>query len=76
MTLVGSQPVTLYQTGDLVEGVSNKVRSFYYFKLNDFQASFNNLLDALDGSYCTFEGGDDPTEDGWIFSYHITYPRH
>ncbi|TCD67356.1 hypothetical protein EIP91_000223 [Steccherinum ochraceum] len=27
-------------------------------------ASFNNLLDALDGSFCTFEGGDDPLEDG------------
>ncbi|KAH8081328.1 peptidase S8/S53 domain-containing protein [Cristinia sonorae] len=27
-------------------------------------ASFNNLLDALDGSYCTFEGGDDPLQDG------------
>jgi tripeptidyl-peptidase-1 len=27
-------------------------------------ASFNNLLDALDGSYCTFEGGDDGTQDG------------
>lgn len=26
-------------------------------------ASFNNLLDALDGSYCTFEGGDDPAQD-------------
>ena len=26
--------------------------------------SFNNLLDALDGSYCTFEGGDDPSQDG------------
>ncbi|CCM06013.1 uncharacterized protein FIBRA_08256 [Fibroporia radiculosa] len=26
-------------------------------------ASFNNLLDALDASYCTFEGGDDPTYD-------------
>ncbi len=24
-------------------------------------ATFNNLLDALDGSYCTFEGGDDPS---------------
>ncbi|PSR75788.1 hypothetical protein PHLCEN_2v8905 [Hermanssonia centrifuga] len=48
MALVGkSQPVTLYQTGDEIEG-----------------ASFNNLLDALDGSFCTFEGGDDPTEDG------------
>jgi tripeptidyl-peptidase-1 len=29
-------------------------------------ASFNNFLDALDGSYCTFEGGDskDPNVDG------------
>lgn len=27
-------------------------------------ASFNNLLDALDASYCTFKGGDDPTQDG------------
>ncbi|KAH7908104.1 peptidase S8/S53 domain-containing protein [Hygrophoropsis aurantiaca] len=26
-------------------------------------ASFNNFLDALDGSYCTFEGGDDYTQD-------------
>lgn len=28
--------------------------------------SFNNFLDALDGSYCTFEGGDskDPNVDG------------
>ncbi|KAG8220430.1 peptidase S8/S53 domain-containing protein [Butyriboletus roseoflavus] len=27
-------------------------------------ATFNNFLDALDGSYCTFEGGDDPNADG------------
>lgn len=26
--------------------------------------SFNNFLDAIDGSYRTFEGGDDPTQDG------------
>ena len=26
-------------------------------------ASFNNFLDALDGSFCTFEGGDDPSQD-------------
>lgn len=30
-------------------------------------ASFNNFLDGIDGSYCTFEGGDDPNADG-------TYP--
>ncbi|KAK4048278.1 hypothetical protein OIO90_005897 [Microbotryomycetes sp. JL221] len=27
-------------------------------------ASFNNLLDGIDGAYCTTEGGDDPTQDG------------
>lgn len=25
--------------------------------------SFNDFLDALDGSYCTYQGGDDPTQD-------------
>ena len=30
-------------------------------------ASFNNFLDAIDGSYCTYMGGDDPTQDA-------TYP--
>jgi tripeptidyl-peptidase-1 len=46
MSLVYPQKVTLYQTGDSVEG-----------------ASFNNFLDALDASYCTYDGGDDPTQD-------------
>lgn len=27
-------------------------------------ASFDNLLDALDGTFCTFEGGDNSTLDG------------
>ncbi|KAJ7287274.1 peptidase S8/S53 domain-containing protein [Mycena rebaudengoi] len=26
-------------------------------------ASFNNFLDAIDGSYCTYAGGDDPFQD-------------
>ncbi|XMA16888.1 hypothetical protein WAI453_009679 [Rhynchosporium graminicola] len=26
-------------------------------------ASFNNFLDALDASYCSYQGGDDPTQD-------------
>ena len=26
-------------------------------------ASFNTFLDSIDGSYCTAEGGDDPTQD-------------
>jgi tripeptidyl-peptidase-1 len=30
----------------------------------DTGASFNNLLDALDGDFCTFEGGDDAFFDG------------
>lgn len=30
-------------------------------------ASFNNFLDAIDGSYCTYDGGDDADEDA-------TYP--
>lgn len=37
-----------------------------HFQVGDLivNSSFNNLLDALDKSYCTFEGGDDPDEDG------------
>ncbi|KAK4995296.1 hypothetical protein LTR66_004858 [Elasticomyces elasticus] len=27
-------------------------------------ASFNNFLDAIDSTYCSYEGGDDPTQDG------------
>jgi tripeptidyl-peptidase-1 len=26
-------------------------------------ASFNNFLDGIDASYCTYEGGDDPNQD-------------
>ncbi|OBZ66378.1 Aorsin [Grifola frondosa] len=49
MGLLGpKQEVQLYQVGDGVE-----------FK----DLSFNNFLDAIDGSYCTFEGGDDPSFD-------------
>lgn len=39
MTLTNPQPITLLQTGDLVEG-----------------AGFDNWLDAVDASFCTFEG--------------------
>ena len=28
-----------------------------------FSGSFNTFLDGLDASYCTFEGGDDPSQD-------------
>ncbi|KUJ13731.1 subtilisin-like protein [Mollisia scopiformis] len=41
IALVWPQKVTVYQTGDRIEG-----------------GSFNNFLDAIDGSYCTYGGGD------------------
>ncbi|KAH9034857.1 subtilisin-like protein, partial [Lactarius pseudohatsudake] len=47
MVLTNPQPITLLQTGDLVEG-----------------AGFDNWLDAVDQSFCTFQGGDDPNQDG------------
>ncbi|KAF8183800.1 Pro-kumamolisin, activation domain-containing protein [Mycena galopus ATCC 62051] len=57
MTLVGpDQPVRLYQVQDIPEGQGAQQL-----------VSFNDLLDALDGSYCTEDGGDDPAVDG-------TYP--
>ena len=46
--LVYPQNVTLYQVGDAVLWQP---------------ATYNNFLDAIDGSYCSFEGGDDPTWD-------------
>ncbi|KAJ7445217.1 subtilisin-like protein [Mycena galericulata] len=44
MTLVQPQPVTMLQVGDMLNG--------------DF-LSFNEWLDAVDGTYCTSDGGDD-----------------
>jgi tripeptidyl-peptidase-1 len=53
MTLVGpGQPVRLYQVEDIPEGSAQLL------------SPFNDLLDALDGSYCTGDGGDDPSVDG------------
>ena len=37
-------------------------------------ASFNNFLDALDASYCTYDGGDDPTQDGVYPDPHSSGP--
>ncbi|KAK7025000.1 Tripeptidyl-peptidase sed1 [Favolaschia claudopus] len=44
MTLTQPQPVTVLQVGNLISGNS---------------ISFNEWLDAVDGSYCTSDGGDD-----------------
>ena len=67
MTLVNPTPVTLYQAGDLPQGWYNILVEIPLMNITNPRiagASFNNLLDALDASYCTFEGGDDPTQDG------------
>ena len=61
--LTNPQPILLLQTGDLVEGTWD--RGSTRLSMSDHRgpgASFNNWLDAVDGSFCTFEGGDDPTQ--------------
>lgn len=67
MNLVTSkQNVTLYQVGDMPQGLDRDPITLLSSDLEHVPsgASFNNFLDALDGSYCTFEGGDDPSQDG------------
>ncbi|KAM3086466.1 hypothetical protein ACMFMF_000415 [Clarireedia jacksonii] len=45
-------------------------------------ASFNNFLDAIDGAYCTYDGGDDPNQDGiypdpyGVGPYYYTGPEN
>lgn len=60
------QNITLYQVGDLNQGISISthlllphIHATYLLR----GGSFNTLLDALDGSYSMFEGGDDPAYD-------------
>lgn len=48
MSLLYPQNVVLYQVGDLAEASNT---------------SFNNFLDAIDASYCTYDGGDTPGLD-------------
>ncbi|THH05901.1 hypothetical protein EW145_g4459 [Phellinidium pouzarii] len=50
MALTNPQTITLLQTGDEVEARPG--------------ASFDNWLDAVDGSFCAFDGGDNPEFDG------------
>ncbi len=66
MALVGKgEPVTLYQVGDVQEGMYVSATAVRLILTLDpvLGASFNNLLDALDGSFCSFEGGDDSSQD-------------
>ncbi|KAI1314045.1 peptidase S8/S53 domain-containing protein [Xylaria venustula] len=58
MSLVYPQNVTLYQVGDSV---------------SYNPATNNNFLDAIDGSYCTFEGGDDPVWDA-VYPHDASSP--
>lgn len=63
MTLVtGKQPVQLYQVGDIDQ-------------VPTAGATFNNFLDAIDGLYCDFEGGDDPQYD-YPYPYSVSAHTH
>ena len=66
MALTNPQQITLLQTGDLVEGATNMWIYIMDVTLDCTSSStgagFDNWLDAVDGSFCTFEGGDDPTQ--------------
>ncbi|TFK80778.1 subtilisin-like protein [Polyporus arcularius HHB13444] len=50
-----------------VMGLVGKKQEVLLYQVGDavLSGSFNNLLDALDGSYCTFKGGDDPIADSF-----------
>lgn len=61
MPIVSPLVPTLYQ---VVRPPSLLPLSSLTSRLQGVQGSFNNFLDALDGSYCTSNGGDDPTQDG------------
>ena len=61
MGLTNPQKITLLQTGDIVEGKLDLLSTFYAVRADCYLgASFDNWLDAVDGSFCKFEGGDDP----------------
>jgi len=80
MPFVDPTPVSLLQTGDLVEGSHLRAKN-RGLNLNQrfIGAGFDNWLDAVDGSFCTFEGGDDPnfvntnsySSDFHIFTLHL-----
>jgi len=62
MSLAQPQPITLLQTGDLVEGLRTRYLQGFFAETCHSGAGFDNWLDAVDGSFCTFDGGDDPTQ--------------
>jgi hypothetical protein len=64
MVLTDPTPISLLQTGDLVEGLGLEHTMIYFLNLAPVLvgAGFDNWLDAVDKQYCTFEGGDDPSQ--------------
>jgi tripeptidyl-peptidase I len=75
MPFIDPTPMFLLQTGDLVEGLHLRVKNGDLNLTYRFAgAGFDNWLDAVDGSYCTFEGGDDPdfvNANSHSSSFHI-----
>lgn len=66
--------MTLYQVGDIVEGARLVSHICLDPQGNANNVSFDNFLDAIDASYCTFEGGDNPEFDPIYPDPYDTYP--
>lgn len=64
MVLTDPTPISLLQTGDLVEGLGlgHTMISFPNLVPVLIGAGFDNWLDAVDKQFCTSEGGDDPSQ--------------
>ena len=64
MALTDPTPISLLQTGDLIEGLGlgNAIISVANLGPELVGAGFDNWLDAVDKQFCTFEGGDDPNQ--------------
>ncbi|KAF8800106.1 subtilisin-like protein [Phlegmacium glaucopus] len=69
----GESNLDLQYAMNLVNLVGSK-QDVILYQVGDIPqgASFNNFLDALDGTYCSFERGDDPVQDA---SYPDNYPN-
>ena len=75
MVLTDPTPISLLQTGDLVEGLGlgHTMISFPDLAPVLVGAGFDNWLDAVDKEFCTFEGGDDPNQ---VNTNWYRLPRH
>jgi tripeptidyl-peptidase I len=78
MALTDPTPISLLQTGDLIEGLDlgNAIISVVNFGPELVGAGFDNWLDAVDKQFCTFEGGDDPSQVNTnLYSFLCHSPR-